>query len=341
VQVDITLMEKDLRQAGNLAADAERSGHDGVWCTETGVDPFLQAYEAVRRTSRVQVGTAIAVALARNPMTVAYSAWNLAGVSDGRFILGLGSQVKAHVERRYSMPWRNAVGQMREFAEATRAIFAAWRSGEKLDFQGDHYTHTLMSPFWEPAPHTHDIPIWLAAVGPKMTKMAGAVADGVLLHTFTNAAYLEKVAFPTLDEGLREAGRETAAVELSIPLFMVMGDSEEEIARRREQAVKQLAFYASTPAYRPVLDAIGEGDLQPELTAMSKRGEWDAMPSLITDDLLAHFAVIGTPEQMPELARRHLGPRVTRVTSYFGWPVEDQDRLREILAGFDQEKGAA
>lgn len=337
---DFSLMEKDLRRSGVLASDAERDGFGGVWCTETGADPFLQAYEAVRQTSTITVGTAIAVALARNPMTVAYSAWNLSDVSGGRFILGLGSQVKAHIERRYSMPWNRPVEQMREFVLATRAIFHAWRTGERLNFEGTHYTHTLMSPFWVPSPHEHEIPIWVAAVGPKMMEMAGFAADGVLLHTFTNAAYLERTAFPALDAGLRDAHREGDALEMSIPLFMVMGDTEEELARRRAEVAKQLAFYASTPSYRPVLDAIGYGELQPELTVLSKRGDWDEMSALVDDDLLAHFAITGTPEDMPKLARAHLGPRIQRVTSYFGWPISDPDRLQAILAGFTRSKEA-
>jgi probable F420-dependent oxidoreductase len=334
---DISLMEKDLRTAGRLAAQAERAGFGGVWCTETGVDPFLQAYEAISRTTHTTVGTAIAVALARNPMTVAYSAWNLADVSDGRFVLGLGSQVRAHIERRYSMPWHKPVDQMREFVLATRAIFRAWRTGERLDFEGDHYTHTLMAPFWVPSPHDHEIPIWVAAVGPRMMEMAGYAADGVLLHTFTNAAYLEATAFPALDAGFAAGDRNREPLEMSIPLFMIMGDTEDELAERRAEVVKQLAFYASTPSYRPVLEAVGYGDLQPELTSLSKRGEWDQMASLVDDELLGHFAVTGTPEQMPKLARDHLGPRVQRVTSYFGWTISDPDRLQAILAGFNQK----
>ncbi len=340
MDIDVTIMEKDLRRAGELAAEAEAIGHAGVWCTEAGADPFLMAYEASRSTTTTQIGTAIAVALARTPMTVAYSAWNIADVSEGRFILGLGSQVKGHIERRYSMPWTNPVGQMREFVLATRAIFSAWRSGEKLAFEGEYYTHTLMSPFWAPSEHDHDIPIWVAAVGPRMMRMAGEVADGVLLHTFTNREYLDTVTFPALDEGSARAGRPEASVQLSVPLFMAMGDTEQELLGMRGEVARQLAFYASTPAYRPVLEAIGFEDIQPDLTAMSKRGEWTQMADLVTSELLDYFSVSGSPEEMPTLARKHLGDRVNRVTSYFGWPISDPDRLRAILASSTQEKGA-
>ena len=341
MDIDVSVMEKDLRRAGDLAAAAESAGHSGIWCTEAGVDPFLQAYEAVRRTATARVGTAIAVALARTPMTVAYTAWGLADMAGGRFVLGLGSQVKAHIERRYSMPWHQPVAQMREFVLATRAIFDSWRTGARLDVQGTYYTHTLMSPFWVPAHHEHEIPIWVAAVGPKMMRMAGEVADGVLLHAFTTRPYLEATCFPAIDAGAAAAGRDGSGVEFSMPLFMAMGDTEEELRSMRADVARQLAFYASTPSYRPVLDQLGYGDLQPELTALSKAGRWAEMAGLIDDNLLDHFSISGTPEQMPALARDHVGDRVNRVTSYFGWPVADPDRLAAILASFRQQKGTS
>jgi len=174
-----------------------------------------------------------------------------------------------------------------------------------------------------------------------MTEMAGEVADGVLLHTFTNRAYLEKIAFPALDTGASAAGREPARIQMSLPLFMAMGDTEEEIAGMRAEVRRQLAFYASTPSYRPVLEVIGFEDIQPELTALSKRGEWTEMVDLVSDELIEHFCITGTPEEMPALARRHLGGRVQRVTSYFGWPISDPDRLKAIFASFTQEESAA
>lgn len=341
MHIDITLMEKDLNKAADLARDAEAVGHAGVWATETGNDPFLQAFAALGATERVTVGTAIAVAFARTPMTVAYSAWNLAQVSDGRFVLGLGSQVKAHVERRYSMRWGKPVEQMREFVLATRAIWESWRTGAPLEHAGAYYTHTLMTDFWAPAPYDGDIPIHLAAVGPRMSEMAGEVADGVLLHTFTNPAYLAEVTWPAIDKGLRTAGRTHHHLDVSLPLFMVMGDTDQELAERHATVAKQLAFYASTRAYRPVLEAIGFGDLQPALTELSKRQAWDEMTALVSDEVFDHFVITGRPEEMAARARKHLGDRVTRVTSYLGWPVTDRDRLQELLAGFDDEAGAS
>ncbi|MGB4137388.1 MAG: TIGR03617 family F420-dependent LLM class oxidoreductase [Microbacterium sp.] len=334
MRIDTTLIEKDLLRSGTLALTAEAAGLDRAWCTETGVDVFLQAYEVARQTERIEVGTAIAVALARNPMTVAYTAWNIADVADGRFTLGLGSQVRAHIERRFSMPWEGPVSQMREFVLALRAIWDAWRTGDRLSFEGEHYSHTLMNGFWAPRPHDHRIPIHLAAVGPKMVEMAAEVADGIILHSFTNKEYLEQVTYPAIERGLARSGRTMDDLEISIPLFMIMGDTPEEIARRREQAAMQLAFYASTPSYLPVLDAIGCGELQPELTTLSKSGDAKRALEVMPAEMIDRFVVQGSPEDMPALAKRRLGDRAARTSSYYGWPSIDPDRLRSIAADF-------
>ena len=334
MRIDTTLVEKDLFISGERAIAAEAAGLDRVWCTETGVDVFLQAYEISRATENIEVGTAIAVALARNPMTVAYTAWSIADVSGGRFTLGLGSQVRTHIERRFSMPWTKPTNQMREFVLALRAIWESWRTGERLSFEGEHYSHTLMNDFWTPKPHNHRIPIHLAAVGPKMVEMAAEVADGIILHSFTNRAYLESVTFPAIERGLARSGRTMNDLEISIPLFMIMGDTAEEIAARRKQVAMQLAFYGSTPSYLPVLDAIGMADLQPELAALSKAGDTQRILDAIPSEFIDQFAVQGRPEEMSTLARAHLGDQVTRTSSYFGWPAVSSDRLRKIAAGF-------
>lgn len=337
MHIDTTLVEKNLLLSGERALSAEAAGLDRVWCTETGIDVFLQAYEVARQTERIDVGTAIAVALARNPMTVAYTAWSIADVSDGRFTLGLGSQVKSHIERRFSMPWDRPVDQMREFVLALRAIWDSWRTGERLIFEGEHYSHTLMNDFWAPKQHDHRIPIHLAAVGPKMVEAAAEVADGIILHSFTNKAYLEQVTYPAIERGLARSGRTMADLEISIPLFMIMGDTAEELTKRREQVAMQLAFYASTPSYMPVLDAIGMADLQPELTTLSKSGNGNHALEIVPAEMIDQFAVQGRPEDMPRLAKRHLGERVTRTSSYYGWPSVDADRLGSIAAGFRRE----
>lgn len=337
MRIDTTLIEKDLLVSGERALAAESAGLDRAWCTETGVDVFLQAYEVARQTERIDVGTAIAVALARNPMTVAYTAWSIADISGGRFTLGLGSQVKAHIERRFSMPWDTPVGQMREFVLALRAIWDSWRTGERLTFEGEHYSHTLMNDFWAPKPHDHRIPIHLAAVGPKMVEAAAEVADGIILHSFTNKEYLEQVTYPAIERGLARSGRTMADLEISIPLFMIMGDTPEELTHRREQVAMQLAFYASTPSYIHVLDAIGMAHLQPELAALSKSGDAKHALEIMPAEMIDRFAIQGSPEDMPALAKHHLGERVTRTSSYYGWPSVDADRLRSIAADFRLE----
>ena len=333
--VDAVLHGKDLSQVGPQAAAAERGGHQGVWVTEEGTDPFLHAYAASAATTTATTGTGIAVAFARSPMIVAQAAWQLADASEGRFVLGLGSQVKAHIERRYSMPWHQPIDQMRDYLQALRAIWASWRTGEKLDHHGPFYEHSLSAPFWNPHPHEQPIPVYLAAVGPRMLELAGELSDGVMLHPFSNRAYDDAVVRPRLEAGLSSSGRALSELDVSRPLFMVMGDSEEELVRRRQEACEKLAFYASTRAYTPVLEAIGFGGLQSELAVLAREQRWSEMAELVDGEVLDHFAIVGSPEEMPALARAHLSTFVTRVSSYLGWPIDDPDRLRAVLAAFN------
>jgi probable F420-dependent oxidoreductase len=332
--IDHSLIGVTARRSATDAAWAEGAGFDGVWATESVTDAFLQCLGATLSTGQIQVGTAIAVAFARNPMTVAYEAWDLAACSSGRFVLGMGTQIRSHVTRRFSMPWSDPLERMRDFIAALRAIWAVWRDGGQLRYEGPYYRHTLMTPVFSPPHHDHPIPLAVAAVGPRMTALAGEVCDGAILHGMTTKAYLDDVTLPALAEGLRASGRSRADVFCSCPLFMIMGDDEKVLAEMREKACQQIAFYASTPAYRAVLDSVGYGDLQPELQSLSRTGRWREMGELIDDGLLGHIALSGIPEEMPQLVRARFGGRLDRVSSYFGWPVEDPDRLGEILAAF-------
>lgn len=334
MKVDLSLIFKDPTESRDLSAWAERAGFDGVWATESTNDPFLQSFAAIMPTERVDVGTAIVVAFARTPMTVAYPAWDLAGVSNGRFRLGLGSQVRAHVEKRFSMPWSNPVERMRDFVLALRAIFHSWRTDERLSYSGEFYTHKLMSPVFTPGKHDFDIPISIAAVGPRMTKLVGEVCDGMIVHGFTTVPYFDKLTRPTVDEGLQAAGRDRSELEMFLPLFMIMGDTDEQLEDMTRKTREQIAFYGSTPQYRPVLEAVGAGDLQADLNELAKRGEWAQMAELIPSDVVEAFAVSGRPEDMPDLVKARWGDRVDRVSSYFGWPTDDPDRLREIAERF-------
>jgi len=324
-----------LDQAGAAARAAEEAGYDGWWASETQIDPFLACAVAAQRTERLELGTAIAVAFARNPMTVAVAANDLQALSAGRFVLGLGSQVKPHITRRYSMPWSRPAARMREFVLAVRAIWESWAGGAALDFRGEFYTHTLMTPFFDPGPNPHGNPrIVLAGVGPLMTEAAGEVADGLLCHAFSTERYLREVTVPALARGRAKVGKTLAGFELSGPALIVATDSEVELAAGTQLVKAQIAFYGSTPAYRPVLDLHGWGNLHTELNAMSKRGEWAEMSALIDDEVLHTFAVIGTPEQAVAEIHRRYGDLVTRI-AIVALPgeldSERRDRLFEAL----------
>ncbi len=315
MRVDAGQYAPSVDAAANAAVAAERDGYDGWWAFETQIDPFLGCAVAAERTERVDIGTSIVVAFARNPMTVALQANDVHALSGGRFTLGLGSQIKPHITRRYSMPWSKPAARMREFILAIRAIWECWATDGQLDFQGDFYTHTLMAPFFNPGPNPHGNPrIMLAAVGPLMTQAAGEVADGVLCHAFSTERYMREATLPALEKGFAKAGRTIDGFEITAPAFVVARDTEQELADGSALVKQQIAFYGSTPAYRPVLDLHGWGDLQDDLQAMTKRGEWDRMGDLIDDEVLHTFAVIGTPDHAFAELKKRYGDICTRIT---------------------------
>jgi probable F420-dependent oxidoreductase len=317
--------------AADAARAAEADGYDGWFAVETQIDPFLACIVAAERTERLEIGTGIAVAFARNPMTVALQANDVQSLSGGRFILGLGSQIKPHITRRYSMEWSKPAARMREFVLAVRAIWECWETGSKLDFQGDFYTHTLMAPFFNPGPNPHGNPkIMLAAVGPLMTEAAGEVADGLLVHGFSTERYLREATLPALERGFERSGRSREGFEITAPAFVVARDTEEGIAEGVQFVKQQIAFYGSTPAYRPVLDLHGWGELQDELKAMTKRGEWDRLADLIDDELVKTFAVVGTPEEAIAEIKRRYGDIATRITLPLP-PDRDAERRQALF----------
>ncbi|HEY2998130.1 MAG TPA: LLM class F420-dependent oxidoreductase [Acidimicrobiales bacterium] len=286
-------------KAGESARQAEDAGYDGVWSAETGHDPFFPLVLAAEHTEHLELGTGIAVAFARNPMNLAQISWDLQAASQGRFILGLGSQIAPHITRRFSMPWSHPAARMREMILAIRAIWASWNDGTKLDFRGDFYQHTLMTPFFNPGPNPHgDARIFLAAVGGLMTEVAGEVADGLICHGFTTQRYLTEVTLPALEKGRAKAGKPMDGFELSGPMFIVTGRDEDEMAAAATGVRRQIAFYGSTPAYRGVLELHGWGDLQDELNRMSKEGRWADMGTLIDDEMLATFAVVAPLDEV-------------------------------------------
>jgi len=307
----------DLASAGKSAKEAEDAGYDGVWSAETSHDPFLSLLLAAEATERVELGTSIAVAFARNPMTTAVTANDLQAFSNGRFIVGLGSQIKPHITKRFSMEWSHPAPRMREYVLAMRAIWDCWNNGTKLDFRGDFYTHTLMTPFFNPGPNPHGEPlVFLAGVGSLMTEVAGEVCDGFLCHGFTTERYLREVTLPALERGRAKAGKTMEGFQIAGPAFVVTGTNEEQMEKAADGTRQQIAFYGSTPAYRGVLDLHGWGGLQDDLNKLSKEGKCVEMGGLIDDEILNTFAVVGEPEQVaPELKRRY-GDVIDRISFY-------------------------
>lgn len=322
--------------SGNARA-AERGGYDGIWIGETNADPFLKALQAAQGSERLMIGTGVAIALARTPMLLAYAGYDLARESAGRFILGIGSQVKAHIERRFSMPWSSPALRMREFVLAMRAIWASWSDGSPLNFAGDYYTHTLMTPFFRPEPHAFGPPpVYLAGVGEGMTTVAGEVADGFLFHPFTTPRYLKDVTLPALHRGNARAGRtELRDFTVSGPVFACVGRNEEELREAIRATKNQIAFYASTSAYRAVLELHGWAELQPELNRWSKSGRWDRMGELIDDETFSAFAVYGGVAEVAAALQRRWGKLANRISLYTPYDV-DPTTLGSLVAALRQ-----
>lgn len=307
------------------AVSAENRGYDCAWIPETNHDPFGVLAIAANRTEKIELGTAIAVAFARNPMSMAVVANDLALYCRGRFLLGIGSQVKAHITKRFSMPWSAPAERMREFILAMRAIWNCWNTGEKLHFVGEYYRHSLMTPFFNPGPNPFGAPpVILAGVGPQMTKVAGEVADGFFLHGFTTPRYLREVTLPALRAGRAAAGKpDLDGFAMCGMPFIVTGVDDEALRAADVATRKQIAFYGSTPAYRPVLDLHGWGYLSEELNRLSKLGEWDEMGRLITDDMVNEIAIVAPPDQVGKRLLETYGDVFTRTGFYAPYPVPD------------------
>jgi len=288
--------------------ELEDLGYDVVMTTEIAHDPFFPLLLAAEHSQRVDLVTSVAIAFARNPMTLAGIAHDLNAYSRGRFILGLGSQIKPHITRRMSMPWSKPAARMREFILAMRAIWDCWYQGRPLDFRGEFYTHTLMTPMFTPLDIESGPPrVMLAGVGPRMTRVAGEVADGFLAHSFTTARYMREVTLPALERGLAASGRSRSDFEIACAVLTVSGADEQAYEASRQEVCQRIAFYGSTPAYRPVLERHGWGDLQSELRALSKQERWAEMGALIEDDILEEFAIVAEPEEIPSLLKERYG----------------------------------
>ncbi len=298
MEIDGALLSADLSETAQAARTIEAQGFDGLLAFEGAHDPFVPLAVAAEHTTRVRLTTAIAIAFARNPMTCAYLANDLQLVSRGRFVLGLGTQIRPHIEKRFGQPWSKPNARMREFVRAIRAIWQAWDTGERLDFRGAFYTHTLMTPFFSPGPNPHGRPrIALAGFGPSMIAVAGEVADGWIVHPLHSPSYVRAEGLPALERGLARAGRGRRDVEVASQTITMIGTTDAELAAARTKAKGQIAFYGSTPAYRVMLAHHGWEHLQPELNAMSKQGRWLDMIALVTDDMLDTVGVCGGPAE--------------------------------------------
>ncbi len=318
------------------AQAAEAAGYSGIWTAETAHDPFLPLVLAAEHSTTIDLGTSIAVAFARNPMTLANLGWDLQAFSGGRFVLGLGSQIKPHITKRFSMEWSHPAARMRELILAIRAIWDTWSNGTPLSFRGEFYRHTLMTPFF--TPDRADLAgcgvpkIFLAGVGELMTEVAGEVCDGFFCHGFTTERYLREVTLPALLRGRQRAGKTMDGFEIAGPSFVVTGADDAALAAAARGTKEQIAFYGSTPAYRPVLELHGWGALQDRLNELSKQGQWAEMGELIDDEVLNTFAVVGPPESIAGELHRRYADVVSRITFYAPYRSDPQ-RWAQVLAG--------
>ena len=313
---------------GNAAAEAKRLsalGYDGVYSLEGSWDPFFPLALATEHAPELDIATGIAVAFPRNPSHIAYQAWDLQTFSQGKFSLGIGSQVKVHIEKRFGLEFSPPAARMREYILAVKAFFDCWQHGNRLDFQGKYYRHTLMTQMFNPGPNAYGIPpIMLGALGPKMTEVAGEVADGLIVHPFNSMPFLEQRAMPAVQRGLDRSGRKLDDFTLQINAIIITGETEEQY-QAAEQSVKGLlGFYGSTPAYIPPMEAVGLGDLQPRLNALSKEGKWDELGGYINEEFLDAFCTRGKPEDIAGMLKAKYGKYADRLAIYAPYAAPDE-----------------
>ncbi len=314
LKIDSSLMFDPVK-VGDMAAELEQVGFDGAYTFEGQNDPFISVAAAAMKTTQLELMTSIAVAFARNPMNMAYQANDLQLLSQGRFILGLGTQVKAHIERRFNMEWSKPAARMREYVQALKEIWRCWETGDRLSFEGEFYQHTLMVPTFAPAANPHGVPpIYIAGVGPLMTQVAAEVGEGLFVHPFHSPHSLENLTLPAVAKGLEIAGKARAGFDIAAQVITATGTTEEEMQAAEFSARNQIAFYGSTPAYLPVLKEHGWEDLQPEANRLSKEGKWMEMAALVDDEMLHTFALVGEPKEVAQKLVDRFTGQVERVS---------------------------
>src|SRR5215469_2534156 len=333
MRLDAAVRNYDLQAVPEYARKMESLGYDCIWTSETQHDPFLPLAVAATATSSIRLGTSIAVAFPRSPMITAYIAWDLQKASNGRFILGLGSQVRAHNQRRFSVKFESPGPQLREVVLALRAIWDCWQNGSPLRFKGQFYNFDLMTPFFNPGPIAHPkIPVFVAGVNRYMCRMAGEVCDGLHVHPFHTTKYLREYVHLAVNEGLQASGRSRSDFQYATSVFVIVGDTESERAENTEAVRQQIAFYASTRTYVPVLEAHGWESISPELHKKSLEGDWKGMSHLITDEILDEVAIGGTYETIGGKLREKYEGLLDRVALYQPYQVtQDGETQRRIV----------
>ena len=333
MRVSMTVPTEELARARTIYRELEDLGYHRAFSFEARHDPFIPLAVAAEHTSTIQLGTALAIAFARTPMTLANAGWDLQAVTGGRFSLGLGSQIRPHIEQRFSMPWSRPADRMREMVLGIRAIWDSWQRGTPLDFRGEFYTHTRMVPAFDPGPLRYGPPpVFVGAVGPRMTAVAGEVADGVLVHPVNTRRSLLELTLPALRVGTDRAGRSIDEVEVICVTIVVTGRDEEQMSRSREAVRSQLAFYGTTPAYLPVFELHGYGDLHPELRRLARQDRWSEMGALIEDELIETVAVVGEPDQIAAMVRQRLSG-ISDSVSLVNNRAPDPEHLADVVAG--------
>ena len=319
---------KHLPTIDEVGHAAESLGFAGLWTSETKHDSFLPLAVAANSTRTLDLGTSIAIAFSRSPMTTAQISWDLQDHSGGRFILGLGTQVRAHIERRFSMPWGRPAARLKDYILALRVIWQSFQTEDSLNYEGEFYRHTLMTPFFNPGPIEYpEIPIYIAGVNTRLAKLAGELCNGFHVHPFHTPEYVRQTVKPAIKEGAEKENRNPEAVKLATSVFVITGETGEEVEEQREKMRSQAAFYASTPSYRVVLEAHGWEDTGQELGRLARDKKWDEMPGLITDEMLRTFAVEAAPEEVgPALKERYEG-LIDRVALYVPFVPGERDEF--------------
>jgi len=335
MKLDAALPPTRLHEVPAIARAAEAAGFDAIWTQETQHDPFLPHALIAEHTQRIHSGTGIAVSFGRSPATIAYTAWDLAAQSNGRFILGLGTQVKAHIERRFGLEWPASVtGKLREQIQLLRAFWDTWQNGTPLNFRGEYYRITLMSPFFNPGPIEHpDIPIYIAGVNTGLAKLAGEMCQGFHVHPFHTPSYLRNLIIPAIREGVAKSGRDGQKIDMATSVFAATNPQEREFCRQ------QVSFYASTPSYRPVLEHHGWLEVGEKLSALAARGQWLEMPALVTDEMLAEFCTeANSPSELATALKSRYAGLADRLALYISYiPGEKDDFWKEIASEFSGE----